>query len=212
MDAKWEKLIFSRVKTLFAGDSSGHDYYHTLRVYHLAQKIAVTEDCDREIVMLAALLHDADDIKLFHTDDYANAREILRDCGFGAETEARVIGIIRQVSFKGTDSVKPASIEGQIVQDADRLDALGAIGIVRAFAYGGAKGRMLYDPNVSPVTGMDEAAYRQNAGPILNHFYEKLLLLKDLMNTEAAKQIAGRRQMVMEEFLRHFWAEWNGES
>ena len=122
-----------------------------------------------------------------------------------------MIAIIRTVSFKGTDSVRPDSLEGQIVQDADRLDAIGAIGVARAFAYGGAKGRKMYDPAEPPRLNMDEAAYRANQGTTVNHFYEKLFLLRELLCTQPARDIAAGREAFMRDFLTQFYAEWNGE-
>ena len=177
------------VKQIFADDCSGHDYHHTMRVSRLAVQIAKKEKADLLIVQLAALLHDVADAKL----------------------EA-VCKSIEEVSFAGTDSVVPSTIEGKCVQDADRLDAMGAIGIARAFAYGGSKGRKIYDPEIKPRVNMSKEEYRQNQNSTsINHFYEKLLLLKDMMNTDAAKRIAEHRQAVMEAYLEEFMAEWEGE-
>ena len=178
-----EERIIAELQALFAGESSGHDLFHTLRVTRTAQRIASQLPCDRELVTLGALLHDADDPKLFATQDYA----------------------------KGTDSVRPDSLEGQIVQDADRLDAIGAIGVARAFAYGGAKGRKMYDPAEPPRLNMDEAAYRANRGTTVNHFYEKLFLLRELLCTQPARDIAAGREAFMRDFLTQFYAECNGE-
>ena len=190
-----EERIIAELQALVAGESSGHDLFHTLRVTRTAQRIASQLPCDRELVTLGALLHDADDPKLFATQDYANARRILAGCGVPQERIEAVIAIIRTVSFRGTDSVRPDSLEGQIVQDADRLDAIGAIGVARAFAYGGAKGRKMYDPAEPPV----------------NHFYEKLFLLRELLCTQPAHDIAAGREAFMRDFLTQFYAEWNGE-
>ena len=206
-----EESIIAALRELFAGESSGHDLFHTLRVTRTAQRIAAQLPCARELVTLGALLHDADDSKLFATKDYANARRILSQCGVAQERIEAVIDIIRTVSFKGTDSVTPAAIEGQIVQDADRLDAIGAIGVARAFAYGGAKGRKMYDPEEPPRLHMDEAAYRANQGTTVNHFYEKLFLLRDMLCTQPARDIAAGREAFMRDFLAQFYAEWNGE-
>ncbi len=196
-----------QVKRLFAGDSSGHDWEHTKRVVRNALRIAQTESCDRFIVILAALLHDADDVKLFDTRDFQNARKILKQAGAEEPAVGRILEAVRTVSFKGTDTEVPRTIEGRIVQDADRLDALGAVGIARAFAYGGAHGRALYDPEILPQTGMDEAAYRAARGTTVNHFYEKLFHLKEMMNTDTARAIAGERDAYMRAFLEEFYAE-----
>lgn len=177
------------VKQIFADDCSGHDYHHTMRVYRLAMQIAEQENADMLIVQLAALLHDVDD-----------------------KVIASVCKIIDEVSFVGTDSVVPSTLEGKCVQDADRLDAIGAIGIARTFAYGGSKGRRIHDPDIKPMTNMNKADYNQNHNSTsINHFYEKLLLLKDMMNTETAKKMAMHRQAVMKEYLVEFMAEWEGE-
>ncbi len=205
------RKLLSYIQELFANDSSGHDYFHSVRVYKNAMKIAEDEDCDRHIVMMAALLHDVDDAKLFQTVDYANARKILEDCTVSGTDVEKVVDVIQSVSYRGVDSVTPQTIEGKIVQDADRLDAMGAIGIARAFAYGGSRGRKMYDPEISPKLEMDEREYREQEGTTINHFYEKLFLLKDMLNTDTAKRMAEKRQRFMERFLEEFYAEWNGE-
>ena len=202
------------IKSIFSGDSSGHDYYHTIRVYKLATKIAKQENADVKTVRLAALLHDVDDIKL-SPDTYAtkkNAVDFMTINKIDGKRIEAVCKIIDEVSFAGTDSVVPDTIEGKCVQDADRLDAIGAIGIARAFAYGGSKGRRIHDPDIKPMTNMNKADYNQNHNSTsINHFYEKLLLLKNMMNTETAKKMAMHRQAVMEDFLEEFMAEWEGE-
>lgn len=201
------------IKELFAKDYSGHDYHHTMRVYRLATQLAECENADVQVVQLAALLHDADDIKL-SPDTHAtkqNAVDFMRNNGVNDETIDSVCRIIEEVSFAGTDSVVPSTIEGKCVQDADRLDAMGAMGIARTFAYGGSRGRQMYDPDIKPVLHMSKEEYRQNENSTsLNHFYEKLLLLKDMMNTETAKKMAEHRHAVMESYLEEFMAEWNG--
>lgn len=201
------------VKKIFAGDCSGHDYYHTFRVYKLATQIAEEENADIDIVQLAALLHDVDDRKL-SPETYAvrkNAVDFMRANDVEKQVTEVVCRIIEEVSFAGEDTVVPETIEGKCVQDADRLDAIGAIGIARTFAYGGSRGRELYDPDVAPVKGMGKEEYYQNENSTsINHFYEKLLLLKDRMNTETARRLAEHRQIVMEDFLEEFMAEWEG--
>ncbi len=202
------------VKQVFADDCSGHDYHHTMRVYGLAVQIAKQENADVQIVQLAALLHDVDDAKL-SPKTYAtkkNAVDFMKSNGVDNEIIEAVCRIIEEVSFAGTDSVVPSTIEGKCVQDADRLDAMGAIGIARTFAYGGSKGRRIFDPETKPQVNMNKEEYRQNqSSTSINHFYEKLLLLKDMMNTDTAKRIAERRQAVMEVYLEEFMAEWEGE-
>ena len=202
------------IKSIFSGDSSGHDYYHTIRVYKLATKIAKQENADVKTVQLAALLHDVDDIKLSQ-DTYAakkNAVNFMMANKVDEEIIKVVCKIIDEVSFAGTDSVVPDTIEGKCVQDADRLDAIGAIGIARTLAYGGSRGRKIYDPEIKPKMGMNKEEYRNNQDSTsINHFYEKLLLLKDMMNTTEGKKLAEHRQAVMQEFLNEFMIEWEGK-
>ena len=202
------------IKEIFLGDSSGHDYYHTVRVYKIATEIAKQEYADVNIVQLAALLHDVDDKKL-SPETHAtkkNAVDFMTVNGVDADIINMVCKIIDEVSFAGTDSVVPSTIEGKCVQDADRLDAIGAIGIARTFAYGGSRGRKIYDPDIKPRIGMSKEEYQKNMNSTsINHFYEKLLLLKDMMNTTAGKKMAEHRQAVMQEFLNEFLAEWKGK-
>ena len=173
------------VYSLFRDNAGGHDAAHTLRVYQNAMLIAEQEpNCDLETVAFSALLHDADDHKLFNTENHANARCFLREHGIEDKTIRTICEIIGAVSFSQNRGKTPATLEGKIVQDADRLDALGAVGIARTFAYGGKAGRSLDDS--------------------LRHFHEKLLLLKDEMSTDAAKQIAVLRHRYMEEFLLEY--------
>jgi len=203
--------LIEKLQTLFENDASGHDAEHSLRVYRLACRIADMESCDRDIVVLASLLHDADDVKLFSTENYANARSIMTEEGIPGPVQERVIEIISTVSFKGTDTQVPKTIEGMIVQDADRLDAIGAIGIGRAFAFGGNRGRRMYDPDEKPRCNLSEAEYRAQNGTTLNHFYEKLFLLKGMMNTKTARRIAEQRDWFMHTFVDEFLDEWNGK-
>lgn len=208
-----KKELEERVKEIFAGDHSGHDFAHTQRVIRLTQKIAEAEGANTEIAALAALLHDVDDHKLTGGEFGCTerARKLLCEFGYTEETADRVCEAIRTVSFKGTDTEKPKTIEGMAVQDADRLDAIGAIGIARAFAYGSANARPMYDPDIPPAAEMSAEEYKKSRSTTINHFYEKLLLIKDMMNTEAAKSIAEERHGFLLSFLDRFYSEWNGE-
>ena len=198
------------VKDLLAKEYSGHDYYHCIIVYNNAMLICKDMDCDKQLVSVASLLHDVDDAKLFDSKDYDNARKILNDLNYEKDFIEKVINIIKDVSFKGKDSVIPSSLEGKIVQDADRLDAIGAIGIARTFAYGGNHNRLIYDPSIKPNLNMDYNQYKNSNNPTINHFYEKLLLLKDMMNLEKSKEIATHRHKFMEDYLKEFYDEWDG--
>lgn len=199
--------------TLCENDHSGHDYFHTLRVCKTALALAEAEHADPVITGLAAALHDADDRKLSPgtADTKANARTFLRENGVATQTQERILTAIEEVSYRGTDSVTPSTIEGKCVQDADRLDAIGAVGIARAFAYGGAHGRPMHDPAIPPETDMDAARYYAHEATTVNHFYEKLLKLKELMNTAAARRMAAERDRFMRAYLEEFFAEWEGE-
>ena len=203
------------VKTLLAGDGSGHDWFHVERVRNVALHIARDEGADPFVVELAALLHDVADWKFAGGDHDAGpqaARDWLISLGVEPAIIDQVADIIARLSFKGAGVETPMStIEGRCVQDADRLDALGAIGVARAFAYGGHKGRALYDPAIPPQPHASFEAYKKNAGPTINHFYEKLLLLKDRMNTAAGKRLAAERHAFLERFLEQFFAEWEGK-
>lgn len=202
------------IRDLFASEGSGHDYYHMIRVANTASMLAREEKADEFIVELAALLHDVDDVKIFPetAEGKLHARSFMAKWEMDDATIERIIHIIDQVSFKGTESEVPDSIEGMCVQDADRLDAIGAIGIARAFAYGGNHNRPLYDPEVPPMLDMDEKTYRGRKSHTLNHFYEKLFLLKDMMNTESGRKLAEKRHGFMESFVSEFLEEWNGVS
>ena len=197
---------------IFQNDYSGHDYFHTVRVFKTATHIAMQENADIEIVQLAALLHDVDDIKLSpqtHANK-ENARKFLVENGVKSTMIEQICEIIGEISFAGKDSVTPKTLEGKCVQDADRLDAIGAIGVARAFAYGGSRNRLMYDPAIPPKGEMSKKEYHNHASTTINHFYEKLFKLTDLMNTSAAKRIAESRQAYMKEFVAEFMDEWEG--
>ncbi|MCF6131529.1 HD domain-containing protein [Flavobacterium wongokense] len=202
------------VKEKLENAEGGHDWFHIERVYKNALLIAKGEDCDLTIVQLGALLHDIADSK-FHDGDESvgpkTARAFLESENVSEEIIQHVINIIENISFKGGNFEKKFnSKELEIVQDADRLDALGAIGIARCFNYGGFKNRALYNPEILPKLNMDKEEYKKSESPTLNHFYEKLLLLKDKMNTATGKKIAEERHKYMEDFLSQFYAEWEG--
>ncbi|WP_372944887.1 HD domain-containing protein [Muriicola sp.] len=200
------------------GDAEGgHDWFHTQRVFRNALLLAKDEDVDVLVVSLGALLHDIADAK-FHDGDESigprMAREFLSSIEVEEEIIDKVCFIIEKISFKnsiGREKEVKHSLELQVVQDADRLDALGAIGIARAFQYGGYKNRKIYDPDISPNLKMDKEAYKKSEGPTINHFYEKLLLLRDRMNTQTGKRIAAQRHEFLLSYLEQFYAEWNGE-
>jgi len=203
------------VKQQLKNAEGGHDWFHIERVYKNALLIAKEEDCDITVVQLGALLHDIADSKFHDGDESVGpkvAREFLQSHKVSEEIILHVIGIIENISFKGGNFEKTFhSKELEIVQDADRLDALGAIGIARTFNYGGFKNRVLYNPEIAPNLNMSKEEYKNTQSPTLNHFYEKLLLLADKMNTETGKKIAQQRHQFMESFLEQFYAEWNGE-
>ncbi len=204
------------VRSLMAGEGSGHDWWHVYRVWRSALHIGACEGADLYVVQLAALLHDVADWK-FHDGDTTVGPRVaavwLRGLGVEGETVAHVGEIIATMSFKGAGVPTPMrTAEGMVVQDADRLDAIGAIGIARTFAYGGHKNRALYDPAVAPEQHRSAAQYLAGKGSTINHFYEKLLLLKDLMNTPTARALAAERHAFMEEFLQRFYQEWDGKA
>lgn len=203
------------VKAQLARAEGGHDWFHIERVYNNAMLIAKGESCNLEVVQLGALLHDIADSK-FHDGDEtigpSMAWQFLSAQNVPEDTIIHVVNIIENISFKGGNhEMKFHSIELDVVQDADRLDALGAIGIARTFNYGGFKNRTLYDPAIAPDLTMSKEEYKASTAPTLNHFYEKLLLLKDRMNTATGKTIAEGRHQYMVDFLSQFLAEWEGE-
>lgn len=211
------------VKTTLQGAEGGHDWWHIERVWSLAKTIAEKEaGANMFVVELAALLHDIADSK-FHGGDESiapkKAADFLATLGVAPDIIAQVVYIINNISFKNTlekntlekNTLKKNTLELQIVQDADRLDAIGAVGIARCFNYGGFKNRELYNPNIPLNMNLSKAAYKNSTAPTINHFYEKLLLLKDKINTPAAKIIAQQRHEFMELFLAQFYREWQGE-
>ena len=203
------------VKQQLINAESGHDWFHIERVYKNALLIAQSESCNLEIVKLGALLHDIADSKFTNGDETVGpktARVFLESINAPEETIVHVINIIENISFKGGNFEKSFnSIELEIVQDADRLDAIGAIGIARTFNYGGFKNRQIYNPAIPPKLNMTKEEYKKSEAPTLNHFYEKLLMLKDKMNTQTGKELAQERHLFMEKFLSQFYAEWEGE-
>ncbi len=205
------KQTADHVRGKLADDHSGHDWWHIDRVWKNALHIGRCEGADLFVVQLAALLHDIADWKFHAGDDALGPRlaaEWLAGFSLDAETRDHVAEIIKHLSFKGAGVPTPMhTLEGRVVQDADRLDAIGAIGIARAFAYGGHAGRAMVDPDIRPTPHADFAAYKRNSGPTINHFYEKLLLLKDRMNTPTGRALAQDRHRFMEEFLTRFHAE-----
>lgn len=207
-------LLRKLVQEFFQHDTTGHDWWHVNRVTNLAMFIGKHENADLRLVEPAALVHDVDDWKLKHSStDFANARHMLALAGYSSHTAETIIGIVSQVSFKGAGvDTRPTSIEAMVVQDADRLDAIGAIGVARAFAYGGSKNRPMYTPGQAPVAHKSFEEYKASNGHTVNHFYEKLLLLKDRMNTPTAKKLAEERHRFMEQFLHQFYSEWNFEA
>jgi len=203
------------IRNKFSGEGSGHDWWHIYRVRNIAIRITARENADLFVVQLAALLHDIADWKFNNGDFNAGpklAREWLEKLQVGEDVISQVCEIIKGVSFKGAGvTAKMTTTEGMIVQDADRLDAIGAIGIARTFAYGGHRGQEIFNPDVRPEWHDSFEEYKNCTGSTINHFYEKLLLLKDLMNTETARKIAMERHRYMEQFLDRFYKEWDGK-
>jgi uncharacterized protein len=204
------------VQTALSGEGSGHDWWHVERVWRMARRIGQSEEVDLLVVELAALLHDIADWKAHGGDSAIGpqmAMEWLASIDLDPPRIQHVGQIIASISFKGASVKEPTlSLEGKVVQDADRLDAIGAIGIARTFAYGGSKGRVIYDPLRSPTDHHTAESYLHDNVATISHFYEKLLLLKDRMNTPVGKAIAESRHQFMEDYLRRFYAEWEGTS
>lgn len=206
------KYIADKVKAMFVGESTGHDWYHIERVRKLSVYIAQFENVNLDVIQLGALLHDISDHK-FNGGDLMKggetAQKIMETFGIDKETQHAVIHIVNNVSFKGAGVPNNMqSLEGKIVQDADRLEAIGAIGIARTFAFGGFVGQPIYDPNINPTLHDNFEAYSKERTHTINHFYEKLLLLKNGMHTQKGKEIAEERHLVMENFLKEFYKEW----
>lgn len=206
---KAEQLVRSRLE----GDSSGHDWWHIVRVRNTTRTIAMEEKADVFLCEMAALLHDMADDKL--TDqpevELANLQLWLANQGLTEVMISNIIQIITTMSFKGGGGQPMVSLEGKIVQDADRLDAIGAIGIARCMAYSGSKGRLIHDPTKQPREQLTPDEYRNGQDTAIMHFYEKLLKLKDLMNTDFGRKMAEQRHQYLENFLTEFYAEWDGQ-
>lgn len=202
------------VKETLANAEGGHDWWHIYRVWQLAKKIAATEKTNLLVVELGALLHDIADAKFNNGDENIGpkkAREFLKSISVEKELITHVAKIIQHISFKGGNFEQAFnSPELAVVQDADRLDAMGAIGIARTFNYGGFKNRAMYEPNIPPNLNINKEEYKNSTAPTINHFYEKLLLLKDRMNTATGKAMAVHRHNYMEQFLEEFYKEWEG--
>ncbi len=213
------KILIERtkafVKKQLANAEGGHDWFHIERVYNNSLLIAKTEPVNLLIIQLGALLHDIADSKFHNGDETIGpkiAQKFLASENVDIAIIEHVIQIIKNISFKGGNfNAAFTSAELNVVQDADRIDAIGAIGIARTFNYGGFKNRALYDPNIPPNLNMTKEEYKKSTAPTINHFYEKLLLLKDKMNTETGKKLAQKRHEYMEQFIEQFYSEWNGE-
>ena len=203
------------VKETLINAEGGHDWFHIERVYKNSLLIAQSEEVDVFVVSLGALLHDIADSKFHNGDETVGpkvAGEFLQSQQVAADVIEHVVQIINNISFKGGKVARTfSSKELDVVQDADRLDAIGAIGIARTFNYGGFKNRAIYNPDIAPDLHMTKEEYKKSTAPTINHFYEKLLLLKDKMNTETGKQLAEQRHKYMELYLEQFYKEWNGE-
>lgn len=216
-DSEMVEKTIAYIKETLSGAEGGHDWFHTQRVFKNTLLIAKDEDVDILVVSLGALLHDVADAKFHNGDERIGprkAREFLRSLKVPAKKASHVVKIVENCSFKNSLSRNKKkrfhSRELEVVQDADRLDAMGAVGIARAFNYGGFKNRPLYNPAVAPKPNMSKTTYKKGDGPTINHFYEKLLLLKDRMHTKAGKLIAEERHTFMMGYLKQFYREWNG--
>ena len=200
------------VRRKLEGEGTGHDWWHIYRVWQISKSIAEEEGGNSFIIELAALLHDIADHKFYNGDEAIGpqiASDFLDSMKVNKEIVDQVIQIMQEISF--SKGLEPSNLEGKIVQDADRLDAIGAIGIARAFAYGGHKQREIYNPEIPSSEYKTKEEYKKNSNPTINHFYEKLLLLKDLMNTAKGKAMAQERHVFMENYLKQFYREWEGK-
>ena len=199
----------------FESEGSGHDWFHIDRVRRLALHIGQSEGSEPFITEMGALLHDLDDWKLTESESHfpVKAKKWLETLEVEAQVATLILNVIEDISYQGAGTETPVrSIEAAVVQDADRLDAIGAIGIARTFAYGGHKSRLIYNPAIAPVMHSDFQSYKNSTAPTINHFYEKLLLLKDRMNTNTAKSIADQRHCFMEYYLEQFFNEWEAKT
>lgn len=206
--------VATYVEQKLSGEGSGHDWWHIVRVRNMAKNLALAEGGDSFICQLAALVHDLVDDKLVADEGLAltEVRDLLTRLGVRSDQTDQVLAIIQAISYKGgSQNHLDLTLEGQIVQDADRLDAMGAIGVARTMAYSGYHGRVIHDPEVAARQNMTLEQYRSHQGTAITHFYEKLLLLKDLMNTKTAQELAKRRHAFMEAYLEQFFAEWDGQ-
>lgn len=212
----WIDKTEAFVKQELEHAEGGHDWWHVYRVWQNAKTIAAQENVDVLVVELAALLHDIADPKFYGGDESIGpqkGQQFLTDIGVHEDVINHVVNIIKHMSFKQSfEGVSFSSKEMLVVQDADRLDAIGAIGIARTFNYGGFKNRAIYNPDIKPQQYTDKEAYKNSTAPTINHFYEKLLLLKDTMHTATARQMAENRHAFMEQFLAQFYKEWEGLS
>ncbi|MCG7407331.1 HD domain-containing protein [Paenibacillus sp. ACRRX] len=209
---QWIRLTEDYVQQQLQHDSSGHDWWHIVRVRNMAVKLAQKEGADVFICELAALLHDVADEKLNPTKEagLAKVNDWMASIDLDEAVQQRVMLIISTMSYNGGHNPLMETLEGMVVQDADRLDAIGAVGIARVFAYSGSRNRVIHDPGIEPIHFDTNAAYRQHQGTAINHFYEKLLKLKELMNTEQGKLMAASRHQYMVDYLARFYEEWDG--
>lgn len=213
MQKQYQQLE-NKVRESFNNEGTGHDWFHIERVINNALFIQKSEGGDKDIIRYAALLHDIDDHK-FNGGDFnkgaETARKLIEDHPLDHASKEKIVEIVRNVSYKGSaEKDSMSTLEGKIVQDADRLDAIGAIGIARTFAYGGSIGQPIYTPDIPPAKLQDRESYVNNRTHTINHFYEKLLLLKDRMHTSTGKRIAEERTNYMKSFLKAFYQEWEG--